>query len=131
MLFRLNDLFKVTDPGSVNTKLLQAISEAHCILPVTSDASVGSGSVIQAGAAEQEQGELAERTRAFLLQCRTASLQLRMPNDLIFWNALVKDSSNKGAVILQSNDFGAISRIRSFVQGSESHTSSLLSLHNY
>lgn len=51
MPFRLNDLLKVTDPGSMKSKILQAISKPRCTPPVTGDASVGRGSAFQADAA--------------------------------------------------------------------------------
>ena len=67
MLFRWNDLLKVTDPGSVKTKIPQATLKAHCpSSPGTATPPRVVGE-LQAGGVQQEHEKLAERTRAMLL----------------------------------------------------------------
>lgn len=83
--FKLNDLLKVTDPGSVKRKLLQA-TESPLLFSCACEASPGSGSASQTGAAQREQDTLAERARAsFHFQQGLPLSQLpRVLSDFIF-----------------------------------------------
>lgn len=71
VLLRLNDLLKVTEPGSVMTKIPQAICKAHCAaLPLNGDAFCGQRQVHSRQRGEltpKNDDNIAGRIRALVL----------------------------------------------------------------